>query len=235
MNAAHPHRSGTAQPLAALAEQTDDARLSALLDGELSIAELDDWLLLADDDAMAHLTCQRYQLIGQALRGEPVVAAPVSPQSFLAGVRSRLQEGPLAAPAPTLAATSSVPVHAPAANDAVFRWKLVAGFASLAAVMAVSWNVLGTAAGDAGGVAPGPQMALVSPAGQTGVQVVNSVQTAPPAMPAAVVVNTAQGPVLRDPRLEQLLAEHRQYGGMSALQMPAGFLRDATHQADSQR
>ena len=63
----------------------------------------------------------------------------------------------------------------------------------------------------------------------------NSAQSAPPAMPAAVVVNTSQGPVLRDPRLEQLLAEHRQYGGMSALQMPAGFLRDATHQADSQR
>ena len=36
-------------------------------------------------------------------------------------------------------------------------------------------------------------------------------------------------------QLEQLLAEHRQYGGMSALQMPAGFLRDATHQADTQR
>lgn len=235
MNAAHPHRSGAAQPLAALAEQTDDARLSALLDGELSIAEMDDWLLVADDDATAHLTCQRYQLIGQALRGEPVVAAPVSPQSFLAGVRSRLQEEPLAAPAPTLAATSSVPVHAPAANDAVFRWKLVAGFASLAAVMAVSWSVLGTAPGSAGGTAPGPQMALVSPAGQTAVRGVNSAQSAPPAMPAAVVVNTSQGPVLRDPRLEQLLAEHRQYGGMSALQMPAGFLRDATHQADSQR
>lgn len=235
MNAAHPHRSGAAQPLAALAEQTDDARLSALLDGELSIAEMDDWLLVADDDATAHLTCQRYQLIGQALRGEPVVAAPVSPQSFLAGVRSRLQEEPLAAPAPTLAATSSVPVHAPAANDAVFRWKLVAGFASLAAVMAVSWSVLGTAPGSADGTAPGPQMALVSPAGQTAVRVVNSAQSAPPAMPAAVVVNTSQGPVLRDPRLEQLLAEHRQYGGMSALQMPAGFLRDATDQADSQR
>jgi sigma-E factor negative regulatory protein RseA len=50
-----------------------------------------------------------------------------------------------------------------------------------------------------------------------------------------VVVQTPHGPVLRDPRLEQLLAQHRQYGGMSALQMPAGFLRDATQQADPQR
>lgn len=235
MNAAHPHRSGAAQPLAAPAEQTDDARLSALLDGELSLAELDDWLLAAEADTTVHAACQRYQLIGQALRGETVANAPVSPQAFLAGVRARLQEEPPAAPAPTLAATSSVPVRAPAANDAVFRWKLVAGFASLAAVMAVSWSVLGTAPGGAGGVAPGPQMALMPSAGQPGVLVVNSAQTVPPALPAAVVVNTAQGPVLRDPRLEQLLAEHRQYGGMSALQMPAGFLRDATHQADSQR
>jgi sigma-E factor negative regulatory protein RseA len=50
-----------------------------------------------------------------------------------------------------------------------------------------------------------------------------------------VVVQTAQGQVLRDVRLEELLAEHRQYGGMSALQMPAGFLRNATYDAAPQR
>jgi sigma-E factor negative regulatory protein RseA len=48
-------------------------------------------------------------------------------------------------------------------------------------------------------------------------------------------MNSPHGPVLRDARLEQLLAEHRQYGGMSALQMPAGFLRDATQDTDPQR
>jgi sigma-E factor negative regulatory protein RseA len=50
-----------------------------------------------------------------------------------------------------------------------------------------------------------------------------------------VVVQTAQGQVLRDARLEQLLSEHRQFGGMSALQAPAGFLRNATYDAAPQR
>jgi len=34
--------------------------------------------------------------------------------------------------------------------------------------------------------------------------------------------------MLRDPRLDALLAAHRQHGGVTALQMPAGFLRNAT-------
>ena len=34
--------------------------------------------------------------------------------------------------------------------------------------------------------------------------------------------------MLRDARLDELLAAHKQFGGISALQMPAGFLRNAT-------
>jgi len=34
--------------------------------------------------------------------------------------------------------------------------------------------------------------------------------------------------MIRDPQLDALLAAHRQFGGTSALQMPAGFLRRAT-------
>jgi sigma-E factor negative regulatory protein RseA len=34
--------------------------------------------------------------------------------------------------------------------------------------------------------------------------------------------------MLRDSRLDELLAAHKQFGGTSALQMPAGFLRNAT-------
>jgi sigma-E factor negative regulatory protein RseA len=38
-----------------------------------------------------------------------------------------------------------------------------------------------------------------------------------------------QAPVMiRDARLDELLAAHRQSGGASALQMPSGFLRNAT-------
>jgi sigma-E factor negative regulatory protein RseA len=34
--------------------------------------------------------------------------------------------------------------------------------------------------------------------------------------------------MIRDPQLDALLVAHRQFGGTSALQMPAGFLRNAT-------
>ena len=95
----------------------------------------------------------------------------------------------------------------------------MAGLASLAAVVAVSWTLIENVSSPVGG---GPQLALVS-----------SPATTSPT--GAVVVQTAQGQVLRDARLEELLAEHRQYGGMSALQMPAGFLRNATYDAAPQR
>jgi sigma-E factor negative regulatory protein RseA len=36
--------------------------------------------------------------------------------------------------------------------------------------------------------------------------------------------------MIRDPRLDELLAAHKQFGGASALQQPAGFLRNATFQ-----
>ncbi|MCZ8254264.1 MAG: anti-sigma factor, partial [Polaromonas sp.] len=94
--------------------------------------------------------------------------------------------------------------HAPAANDGNFRWKLVAGIASLAAVSAIAWNATGLLA-----PATAPQLAQ-APVSQQ------------------VVVASPQGPVVRDARLEELLAAHKQLGGTSALQEPSGFLRNAT-------
>jgi sigma-E factor negative regulatory protein RseA len=47
-----------------------------------------------------------------------------------------------------------------------------------------------------------------------------------PASPAQSVMPST---MLRDPQLDALLAAHRQFGGTSALQMPSGFLRNATY------
>ena len=41
-------------------------------------------------------------------------------------------------------------------------------------------------------------------------------------------MTSPQGPVVRDARLEELLAAHKQFGATSALQEPSGFLRNAT-------
>jgi sigma-E factor negative regulatory protein RseA len=44
----------------------------------------------------------------------------------------------------------------------------------------------------------------------------------------AVPAGGERGVMIRDPALDEFLAAHRQLGGASALQTPAGFLRNAT-------
>ncbi|MDP2165880.1 MAG: sigma-E factor negative regulatory protein [Hydrogenophaga sp.] len=203
--------------------------LSALVDGEVHDTELD-CLLAAHARGQETLEAwHSYQVIGDVLRASAPAVTAKAPQDFLAGIHARLQaEATLAQPLqPTLPRTPVAVaghVRGPAANDAVFRWKMVAGLASLAAVMAVSWTLLGTAPSGAGGTrGSGPQLALMGAnPGVTATQAQES---------TALVVNTAQGPLIRDVQLEALLAEHRHHGAMSALQMPAGFLRNATYDA----
>ena len=197
--------------------------LSALVDGEVDDEQVAALFAAHDDTEAVLVKWHSYQVIRDALRGDGAAGSVAqAPADFLAGVRLRLQsEGPV----DVLPIPHAMParVHAPAANDAVFRWKLVAGLASLAAVMAVSWTVLSGAPSGSGVAAP--QLAGVStPAPAT--------VTASVVQPSTtVVVNTGQGPLIRDARLEELLAEHRQNGGMSALQMPTGFIRSATYDA----
>lgn len=58
--------------------------------------------------------------------------------------------------------------------------------------------------------------------GQWNQTTTNSLQATVTAAPADVQI------VLRDPQLDALMAAHQQLGGHSALQMPSGFLRNAT-------
>lgn len=89
----------------------------------------------------------------------------------------------------------------------------MAGFASLAAVAAIGWNSLSVLRSEP---LQGAQLAV----------------TTPPAISAPTELAQAGAPVMiRDPRLDELLAAHKQFGGASALQMPAGFLRNATFEA----
>lgn len=216
-------------------------RLSALLDDELASGELDVALAEFAAHSEGRSSWHAYQVIGDVLRASGPAVTACAPQVFLAGIHTRLQaeqmpetfsaERPSVWPAepPSAAGTD----RSVAANDAVFRWKLLAGVASLAAVMAVSWTVLGSAPGGAGGGGgAGPQLALTSPsAPMAGVTTDAARMAAAQPAPGALVINTAQGPLVRDAQLEALMAEHRQFGGVSALQMPAGFLRNATYDA----
>ena len=103
-------------------------------------------------------------------------------------------------------ALASAQQRDPAANASVFRWKLAAGFASIAAVAAVGWQVLLVQAP----TAIAPQLA----------------QTAAPNV-VAVAAQDGKTVMLRDPNLDALLTLHEQYGTRPSLQVPAEFLRNA--------
>ena len=187
--------------------------ISALADGQLRGEAFARAVDAAAGDTQARQAWHTYHLIGEVLRTGQAGAGR-SPEAFLDKLSGRLaleaplrpeQPGALAAPGAALAAR-------PAANDGSFRWKLVAGVASVAAVAAVGWTVLaGTGAG-----LQQPQLA-----GGTAAPAV-----APTA--EATVAAPGRGVMIRDARLDEILEAHRQYGGASALQMPAGFLRNAT-------
>lgn len=184
--------------------------ISALADGQLRGEEFARGVQAATTDAAALRTWQAYHLVGDVLRSREL-AAGAAPELFLARLRSRLHaEQP---PRPAVLAAAPLPgaVSAsvrPASNDASLRWKLVAGFATVAAVAAIGWTVAGSALSGNGQ----PQLAS-GPGAQPGV---------------AALAGGERGAMIRDPKLDQFLAAHRQFGSANALQAPAGFLRNAT-------
>ncbi len=91
-----------------------------------------------------------------------------------------------------------------AANDARFHWARLAGVVLLVVGSLLGWQSWL----DSGGVTGQEQVAKV---------------------PAEALIETP-ATMIRDPQLDALLAAHKQFGGASALQTPAGFLRNATFQ-----
>lgn len=206
--------------------------ISALADGQLQGVEFDEALALAMGDSASREAWHHYHLIGDVLRtGEH--AAGTVPVAFMSRLQMRMRQEPLPQmrmrqePLPQVrlqqeallahdikrpAAPDYEVAAKQAANDASFRWKMVAGLASLTAFAAIGWSVV---AGSAVGTGVQPQLA-------------SAPQSSAPVQ--AVALDTRSGVMLRDPKLDEFLAAHRQLGGASALQMPAGFLRNATYE-----
>ena len=181
--------------------------ISAMADGQLRGEAFARGVEVAAADPVALEAWHTYHLIGDVLRTGEFTPGTVT-TAFLSRLQARLQhEGRVAAvPRPDSGATPAAKPDAAqrmAANESSFRWKLVAGFASLAAVAAIGWTV--TSAFNK------PEQAQLA-AGQHG----------------TVLAGGERGVMIRDPRLDELLAAHRQLGAASALQAPAGFLRNAT-------
>lgn len=185
--------------------------ISALADGQLHGEAFARGIEAAAADPRARDAWQTYHLIGDVLRsGDRAVGR--APAEFLGRLQNRLVLEPRSAS--NSIAIQGRPASAPAtfdakmgaANDSSFRWKLVAGVSSVTAVAALSWSLVG----GLGSTSGQPQLAGGS------------------AQPATVLAGGERGVMIRDARLDELLAAHRQFGGTSALQMPAGFLRNAT-------
>ncbi|MDP4073391.1 sigma-E factor negative regulatory protein [Acidovorax sp. A1169] len=205
---------------------TKREQISALADGQLhGDAFADAIACTGDDEGLA--TWQIYHLVGDVLRSNELARAD-SGNVLLSRLREQMaQEAPVRSPA-ALAPEPALGVVAqarlPAANASVFRWKMVAGVASLAAVAAIGWSSVGMLQGGRG--VSGAQMASV---GAPVIQAAPAPQgVMQPGSMIAVAENEGQQVMIRDPRLDELLAAHKQFGSTSALQMPAGFLRNAT-------
>lgn len=185
--------------------------LSALFDGQAGAENVLANLPVGTGHNM-HSDWNCYQLIGDSLRNSSIAGSLGADPVFLQHIRARLSREVIDQPVITPAAVMLGAVAEPsvsAANDHQFRWKLVAGFASLSAVAAVAWSLSGAFLG-----ASAPQLAQ----GQAG---------------STLVTASPEGPMIRDPRLEELLSAHKQLGGTS-LQVPSGFVRNAGFESPRQ-
>jgi sigma-E factor negative regulatory protein RseA len=188
--------------------------LSALADGELNAAECAEALSRASGDKAATQQWQTYHLIGNVLRAQSVEVAQAALSRDAAHAAAFTQRLSLRLAAESMSSDKTA-LHAvpaatkiladfdgkQAANDGNVRWKMLASVACLGTVAALAWNMLGSNGNDSAS-----QLAQ-SAASQ-------------------VVVASPQGPMVRDVRLEELLAAHKQMGGTS-LPVPTGFLRNA--------
>jgi len=173
--------------------------------------------LLSSPQSMA--VWHRYHVIGDVLRSAELTPAG-DDQAFWERLSHKLESEPrrpqtseecAAGATHVVVSTRMSGLELVSANASVWRWKLLAGLSSVAFVAVVGagmWN---------------------QRAAQEGAQLAATTQSSQ-ALPVLDVVDGRNGVMLRDPQLDQLMAAHQQLGGHSALQLPAGFLRNATYE-----
>ena len=249
-------------------------QLSALVDGEASSLHMQAVLSFAESDE-GQQSWRMYHLIGDVLRSPEL--AHHSQHDILSGVRAHMEREPIrgihlpgvtaesakqwangsleqvtGAEEQRLTESNGATVvqlaGRPAANASLFRWKMAAGFASVAAVAAVGWGVM-LGSGELSGRQGAAELAQLNPGSVVATTAATPAalyQASPVARDAQArsdlplgeqaqssTVVAVQGPnaqtvMLRDSRLDELLAAHPQYSSAANLQMPASFLRNAS-------
>lgn len=198
--------------------------ISALADGELSADDVAHTVTRLAESPEDRLTWLAYHVTRDVMRDGSSLAGGADTafmQRLKQSLAQELARAPvsngiemIAATAGSVRAGDQNDLKNEAANDAHFRWKWAAGLASVVLVSLLGWEAVGTLGGSPGG-AQLAQGAATAPS--------------PVALSAPMAAVAPEAPVmLRDPQLDALLAAHRHFGGTSALQMPTGFLRNAT-------
>lgn len=176
--------------------------ISALADGELRAEDFSRAMALMETSSQARACWQISHLVGDVLRAPELAQTAAGDVDFVLRLRQRLvDEAPMASVPSSGRALEAGSPKMPAANEARMRWKMVAGVASLAVFLGAGWHLVGGKGMDRSEL----QLAIRG-------------------------AGAGQAVMLRDPRLDELLAAHQQLGGVSALQKPAGFLRGATYE-----
>lgn len=216
--------------------------LSALIDGEADARVAAAVSAAWRDDGAVRSRWHRYQLIGDVMRSDELAGCGRD-AAFLAAVRARLAAEPvvLAPAAPSVGVeVDRQAVNVEAAGRASRSWArrwappaaLAAGFMVVAVGAMTVLRPTSDAAGPAlaQGTIPAPAPAVTARA------VVDAPSFAAQSAPVTLAAETEPAPeraaavLIRDPRLDDYLAAHKQFGGSSALGVPSGFLRSATHE-----
>ena len=215
-----------------MTQTTIHEHVSALADGQLQGQEFSRAVeALCTQDELRE-RWQTWHLVGDVLReGRHLPCTDTA--RFVATLSQRLAAEPLPS-RPAVAVTTVRPAGggAEAANAPVFRWKLIAGVASVVAAAAIGWNWIGMGGGLPKGAQLAQQQQPAAPGGASALLATSGTGTST-IVPTRVVIGNGAAPqvMLRDARLDQMLAAHQQAGGAS--QMPSGFLRNATFEGPS--
>lgn len=205
------------------ARSTSPQAVSALMDGQLHGTEFAQVVEAVQRDPQLRATWQTYHLVGDLLRQAEAGLPQRAVGDLAARVAARLAAEPM--PGPFGPATVAVVVD-PA--DAVARTPAAgAGAISRPAHQSPQQPDRNAANDPVWRWRAVAGVATAVAVGAVGWHLLSTAVTNP--APAPVLAKTEPPrQMLRDPRLDELLAAHEQSAGISALQMPAGFLRNAT-------
>jgi sigma-E factor negative regulatory protein RseA len=199
--------------------ERDKELVSALVDGQLRTDELTaalDWMQTAPD---AQLTWRSYHLVGESLRS-PDRVSPVHAHDFLARLNARIQEEPghtsvlkIQVEPQSVSMVDAQTSANRSANDGAMRWKLIAGITCFSFVVPLIWQLSTGFIQEANSVALGKDVKF---------------DLAKAKVVSQAISPNVQSVMIRNSELDALVSAHRQFGGSTALQVPSGFIRNAT-------